>query len=82
MQLFETNSCLVYNNNVYTIIFARDWTKKQRDRVITTANNSVIRLSKNISNLELSIYSIQFTISDRHLSTINSESLINKRDCI
>ncbi len=134
LQLFEANSCLVYNNNnayiiisiyynrtlkLYTIyniqasdievsseyyitqlnIFvitgtaerfrekvtvfrnARDWTKKQRDRVIVTANNSIIRLSKDTFNLELSIYSMQSTIESNTLeSEISADKLFQNVD--
>jgi hypothetical protein len=35
---------------------ARDWAKKQRDKIIVIANDSVIKSSRDTFNLELSIY--------------------------
>ncbi len=51
---------------------ARDWAKEQRDRVIATANGSVMRSPRDTSNLELSTYSMQSTIEPDALESETS----------
>jgi len=54
---------------------AKNWTKKQKDRIIVTANNSVIKSSRDTFNLKLSIYSMQSIIEP---NTLESEISVDE----